>query len=91
MNVLIRGRRWRIERCELSRRTAGECDAPDAESKAIRIDRRLKGQEELETIIHEVIHAAHWDLCEEAVDETAEAIARVLWRLGYRQRSDDAS
>jgi hypothetical protein len=35
-------------------------------------------------VIHELLHAAHWDLDELAVEETAEDLARVLWKLGYR-------
>jgi hypothetical protein len=31
-----------------------------------------------------MLHACHWDLGEEAITETSEDLARVLFRLGYR-------
>jgi len=37
------------------------------------------------SIIHEILHAALWDLDEEAVHDTANAISAALWRLGYRR------
>lgn len=50
------------------------------------IDVRLdqKPQDVLETLLHELTHAAFWDIGEEAVDEACADIIRVLWRLGMR-------
>ena len=45
---------------------------------------RLKGQDRLSVIIHELLHSCYWDMDEEAIHHPAEDIARVLWRLGYR-------
>jgi len=42
-------------------------------------------QSELDTVIHEILHAAYPDLEEDAVGQTAEALAKVLWRLGWRK------
>jgi hypothetical protein len=39
----------------------------------------------MDSIIHEVLHAALWDLDEEAVHTTANAISEALWKLGYRK------
>ena len=64
------------------------CDPPNEPGKRIRIRQGLKGERELDTLIHELMHAAHWDLDEQAVNDTAEDIARVLWRLGYRRTFD---
>jgi len=47
----------------------------------------LTGERELEVLIHEMLHACHWDLDEEAITETSEDLARVLFRLGYRRTS----
>lgn len=63
----------------------GSCDAPSLPNKTIRVRPSLKGRVELDTHIHEMLHACLWDLDEEAVCESAEDIARALWRLGYRK------
>jgi hypothetical protein len=39
----------------------------------------------MDSLIHEILHAALWDLDEEAVTETANAISAALWRVGYRR------
>jgi hypothetical protein len=39
----------------------------------------------LDTLVHEVLHAARPELDEEAVDSTATAIAKALYRAGWRQ------
>lgn len=43
----------------------------------------------LDTLIHEVLHAAYWDLDEQAVGEAASDITGILWKLGWRYRHDD--
>jgi hypothetical protein len=35
--------------------------------------------------VHEVLHAARPELDEQAVEATATAIARALWKAGYRR------
>lgn len=62
----------------------GDCDPPDAKGKEIRIWQGTAGQERLETVIHELLHAGNWHLAEEFVAEFATDAARILWRLGYR-------
>lgn len=49
---------------------------------------RYLGEEELATVLHELGHAAFWDLKEEAIDEASIDIARALWRMGYRKVAD---
>jgi hypothetical protein len=39
--------------------------------------------EELDTTIHEALHAAYPDLSEEAIDETATDLARLLLARGF--------
>lgn len=80
--VRIRGQRWKIRFVPNLGDKAGECDY------GLRILRVAQGQseaDELDTVIHEVLHAAHPDLEEAAIGETGEAIAKVLWRLGWRK------
>ena len=85
MRVEIRGRRYSLKFGAASVVSAlGSCDAPDSKGKTIRIRRSLRGRDRMTVVVHELLHAALWDLSEESVDETAEAVARVLWSLGYR-------
>lgn len=44
-----------------------------------------RGQKELDTTIHEMLHACQWDLSEEAVEEIACDMAAALWRGGWRR------
>ena len=85
MIVRILGRRWRLVFDRL-RDSRGDCDSPTTPSKSIRIDSRLRGERELEVILHECRHAADWGQSEEYVTEEARDVARILWRLGYRRR-----
>ena len=48
----------------------------------------MHGEERLEVLIHEMLHAAYWDLDESAIEGAAADVARVLWRLGYRSPAD---
>lgn len=85
MRVTIRGRRWYFEIVKsLPDASHGEIDPYDRPDKAIRIARNQKPLDALDTVIHECLHAALPDLCEEAVTESATDIARVLFRLGCR-------
>ena len=84
MIVTIRGKRWTVKRRKI-KDCIGLCDAPSTVNKAISVDPKIRDEVELEVFIHEMIHAAHWDLAEDAVAETAADIARALWRLGYRK------
>lgn len=50
----------------------------------IQIDPQERPQQLLDTIIHEVIHAACPKYQEWYVERLANTISSVLWRLGYR-------
>lgn len=85
MRVVIRNKAYQLQFVpKIEQGAKGMCDAPSAAAKRIRVLERLKGQDRLETIIHELLHACYWDMDEEAIHHPAEDIARVLWRLGYR-------
>lgn len=96
---LVLGKRWNLVRKTLSinpetgKRWHGACDHPDKANKCVFIDTAMKGQNELDTIIHEVLHAAAWSvLDEDFVADTAEDLSRLLWKLGYRKAgSNDES
>ena len=78
----IRGQRWRIRFVPNLGDAEGICDKPN---RIIRIAKGYPEQNTLDSVIHELIHAALWDLDEEAVAETANSISEALWKLGYRR------
>jgi hypothetical protein len=55
------------------------------DDRVIAIDRRLKGHEHLETIIHEIIHIQNPKWPEIMVEGKAKEIADILWELNFRQ------
>lgn len=94
MKVRILGKMWKIIRKRSVRDSCGNvvrgtCDPPCAKGKSIVIDDRLHGEEELEVTIHELIHAANWQLfSEEFVAELSVDMARVLTRLGWTKTGE---
>lgn len=81
---VFRGKRYRIA-WRKPRGCVGSCDAPDTPGKVIYIDPQQGEYDILETITHEAWHALDWDKAEEAVEENARCLARLLWRMGYRR------
>lgn len=63
----------------------GECDDPTEKRKQIRVRSNLSEFRELETTIHEILHAADWHKDEEWVEKVAEDVSRVLWKIGWRK------
>jgi hypothetical protein len=80
MRHKIRGKIWNVRRVPNLGNARGSCDPPTKPNKEIKILSSLRGQEFLEVLLHEILHAALWDLDEEAVSETAEDAARAIWR-----------
>jgi hypothetical protein len=85
MLVTIGGKKWNmlfapLQDCD------GCCDAPTDKSKKIKLAPRLKKDHKrlLEVIVHEVLHGSDWSKDESWVETTAEDIARILWKVGYR-------
>lgn len=54
-------------------------------SGIIAVEKGLTGKIELDTNIHEMLHACAHFGAEEWVDTTAREIAEALWQLGYRK------
>ena len=78
----IRGQKWRLRFVTNLGDAEGICNK---EERIIRIALGYTEDRTLDSIIHEILHAALWDLDEEAVQDTANAISAALWRLGYRR------
>lgn len=87
MRCRLRGVPWEIRWQKITSEDGwiGYCTNPSTHNRHITIDPDIEGREELDVLIHEMVHACLWDLKEDAVDETADSISRVLWRLGYRK------
>jgi len=85
IRVHIMGKIWWFRRLPQLKTLYGWCDKPETKNKQIAVWSRLCGLKELDTIIHECLHAGFNDLKEDSVDEFASDLARILWRLGYRK------
>ena len=77
------GRKYNFE---LTGELHGITDQYDARSRGITIMVAPHTRTELETIIHEGLHAGNWVASEDNVTQAAEDITRLLWRLGYRRK-----
>lgn len=65
----------------------GQCDDPDsAGTKRIRIREDLRGELLLDTIIHEMLHAANWHIDEDHVNRLATDMARTIMRKAVWER-----
>jgi hypothetical protein len=88
-HVTIDGKRWLLRFTRLKGGAAGWTYFDNAKRPRILIDEKLKGGERLETILHEILHAALGpSISEEAVTEAAKVQRRVLTMLGYREVTD---
>lgn len=96
MHIVVMGRRYRLRWTkqfvhgrQASRRgetVYGECDSPTHRNKEIRIRPGLSEQHEMETLLHEMLHASGWHLDEEYVERFASDAARTLVRLGFGRK-----
>lgn len=87
--VTIDGKRWLLRFTKLRGDAAGWTYFDNAKRPRILIDERLRGGTKLETIVHELLHAALGPtISEEAVTEAARVIRRTLVALGYKEVSD---
>ena len=89
MRLKILGKVWRL-RFAADMAIRGDCDPPNQPSKEIRISSSLRGEERLEVLMHELLHAAGWHIDETFVEQFASDASRALWRLGYRHQEEDA-
>jgi hypothetical protein len=95
MLVTLAGQRWTIRwvnwlghRSRRRGRNLGDCDW---DARVIRIVRKVDGHGprcELDTYIHEALHAIFPWMPEWIVEKAATEMARMLWKLGYRRVSE---
>lgn len=61
----------------------GECDYPSTRNPKIYVYKNQDKRNLVNTLFHEILHAARPELCEEAVTETADVLEKALNKLGY--------
>ena len=86
MRIKVCRKYWDLLFTDLDEETRGECDSPDTHQKQIRICKTIKEEEELEVLLHELLHAADWSKDEEWVEDASCDIARILWKLGWKKK-----
>ena len=87
MNKTVRthkfnGRRYRIDTLPL---IDGFTDTYGLNERHLTITTEPGTKRELETFIHESLHAENWAKTEKVVERVGREIADFLWRLGYRR------
>jgi len=87
MRVTVLGKVWQL-RFAPNMANRGDCEPPDKRGKEIRISSSLQGEQRLEVLVHELMHAAGWHLDESFVEQFARDAARTLWRVGYRNADE---
>ena len=84
MRIIIRKQTWSIV-SQVQDGEFGFCDREGERGKPMTIGIKdgLSELEELDTTIHEGLHAAYPDLSEDAIDEAATDLARLLLARGF--------
>lgn len=85
--VFINGDRWRLKFCRTPKGLLGDCNY---KTNTIRVSERLSGEDRMDVILHELIHARWPDLHEDAVCEFASELAGILTREGFKEELDHA-
>lgn len=85
MRIMLLGRAWNLSFVRL-RGIKGDCSPPDRPRKRIRIHGPLRGKLFLDTLIHEMLHAADWSKDEEWVNQIATDMAEVIMRPEIQSR-----
>lgn len=78
--LTIDGKRWKVRRGTISKTGThwGRCYPP---TRTITIAWGLTPAEQLQTLVHEVLHACYWDYDEEAIQRGEEALGNLLEAL----------
>lgn len=80
--IKILGKHYELEFVDsLPGDTRGICDAPHVRNKKIRILDTLQGEELIEVLIHEMLHAGLWIIDEEIIHYLGKDLAKVIWKL----------
>ena len=84
MRLKILGKYWSVRFVPVlgpvEERADADCTDPGDRHKTIRLKSTLVGQELLDALVHEMLHAADWSKDEEWVNRLATDIARAAFR-----------
>lgn len=87
MRISILGRRWQLRRVPNLGDKYADCDGHFTRGKVVRIESRYRGQELLDSLIHESFHCCGFDLfTEEYIDRMATLVAKKAH--DYHERED---
>ena len=78
MRVKVLGKYWSMVFGGTKPDEDGRCDAPEVPNRRIYLRKSLRGDVLLETVIHEVVHAAAFHVDEEYVSEFAADLTKIL-------------
>lgn len=84
-SLTIEGKRWRVSEGDPGKGNRGVCHL---NGRRIILMPKMTNAEKAATLIHEVTHAALWDLDEEAVLRTERAITTALHKAGLLTEDD---
>lgn len=77
--IVINGQRWLLDTAaRLPNDRWGDCSEPLKKNRKIRVSKSAKGNLWLEVLLHEMIHARWWALCETEVTAFAKEVVAVL-------------
>jgi len=84
---IFRGKRFKVTfKAPKNKNHVGICDY---EAKEITVSPKIEGVDRLDCIIHEAIHACLSDISDDAVNESSTCIAKLLWKLGYKDQGEN--
>lgn len=82
MRIYLNNEAWRLKFCAVPPDIYGDCDYA---KKIVRISKKLIGQDKLDLLLHELIHARFPDLQETSVSEFASELAGIIHAIGFRE------
>jgi hypothetical protein len=83
--ITINKRRWLLDiAARIPSDRWGDCDDPQKKRRRIRVSKTAKGITWLEVLIHELIHARWWALCETEVTAFSKELVAILVLLRAR-------
>jgi hypothetical protein len=80
--IYLHGERWTIRHCRVPKTIFGDCDY---NTRTIRVSNKLHGEDFLNVLLHEWLHARFPDLSESAVSEVADEVSAMLHAYEFRQ------
>lgn len=80
--VFLNGEKWLLKFCRTPSGIYGDCNY---QTNEVRVSSRLVGQDKLDVLLHELIHARWPDLNEESVCEFASELAGICHAVGFRE------